>query len=167
MPANIHDFKNPASTASLIVEYQRKGLLGWFDKTFVNLNPKIYLVKRKHPPFEGMWALPGGFLNCDKESLETTAVRELGEETPFITKIEDLELLCVHSDPKRDPRGHVIDHVYIVQKYLEQPHGDGDYDDAAEGRFFPLKNLPELAFDHEKAIKKYMSRGYHYLDHKI
>lgn len=138
MPAKL-DFKNPASTASLIVEKDNG----------------VYLVERAHEPYAGMWALPGGFLNCDKEDLETAAAREFGEETPFVAKKEDLELLCVHSEPNRDPRGHVIDHVYIVKKYQEQPHEDGNYDDAADGKFFQINNLPALAFDHAKALDKY------------
>jgi 8-oxo-dGTP diphosphatase len=136
-------FRNPAATASMIVEK----------------NGSVYLVKRGHEPYLGMYALPGGFLECDWESLEETAVRELREETPFVAKTEDLELLCVNSDPNRDPRGHVIDHVYIVKKYLVQPHKDGNYDDAVDGKFFPLDNLPLLAFDHGKVLKQYFKKG--------
>lgn len=147
MPADIHAFKNPGSTSSMIV--------AGYGGRMTEPEPYVYLVERAHEPYKGMWALPGGFLNCDKEDLETAAVRELGEETPFVAKKEDLELLCVHSEPNRDPRGHVIDHVYIVKKYLNQPHEDGNYDDAAEGRFFPLASLPQLAFDHGKALDKY------------
>jgi len=140
MPAKLN-FKNPAATASMIVEKDNQ----------------IYLVKRKHPPYAGMLALPGGFLNCDRESLEETAVRELKEETPFGARVEDIELLCVNSSPTRDPRGHVIDHVYIIKKYLECPHESGDYDDAdSDGsRLFPLDNLPALAFDHGEVLEKY------------
>lgn len=145
MPANIQEYKNPAATASMIVQEE----------------DKIYLVKRKHPPFEGMWALPGGFLNCDKENLEAAAVRELKEETNLDARVEDLQLLCVHSSPNRDPRGHVIDHVYVVRKYSGIPKAN---DDAAELKSFPLYNLPELAFDHLKAVEKYMREGYHYID---
>lgn len=146
MPAKI-EYKNPAATASMIVE-------SWFGR-IMDPRPEVYLVKRKHEPCEGMWALPGGFLECDKGNLEEAAVRELKEETPFVAKISDLELLCVNSSPTRDPRGHVIDHIYIVKDYTYCPHANGDYDDAAEGRFFPLDNLPQLAFDHGEVIKKY------------
>jgi 8-oxo-dGTP diphosphatase len=136
MPSDIHNFKNAASTSSMIVEKEGN----------------VYLVKRKHNPYAGMWALPGGFLNCDKESLEETAVRELKEETSIDAKIEDLELLCVNSSPTRDPRGHVIDHVYIVKKYLGIPKAG---DDAAEIKSFQLDNLPEIAFDHGKVLERY------------
>jgi len=135
MPTKI-DFKNPAATSSMIVEKDNQ----------------IYLVKRKHPPYVGMWALPGGFLECDKECLEVAAKRELKEETHLIARIEDLELLCVNSSPTRDPRGHVIDHLYIVKKYSGIPKAG---DDAGELRLFPLDNLPQIAFDHGEVLEKY------------
>jgi 8-oxo-dGTP diphosphatase len=138
MPSDIHVYRNPGSTSSMIVENEGN----------------VYLVKRKHNPYAGMWALPGGFLNCDKESLEECAVRELKEETSIIARIEDLELLCVNSSPTRDPRGHVIDHVYIVKKYSGTPKAD---DDAADLKLFPLDNLPEIAFDHRGVLEKYKS----------
>jgi 8-oxo-dGTP diphosphatase len=146
MPSDIHDFKNAASTASLIVP----AFYGGINDSELG----IYLVQRKHEPYKGMWALPGGFLNCDKESLETAAVRELLEETSINAAVEDLELLCVNSDPKRDPRGHVIDHVYVVKKYSGVPKAG---DDAAILKSFSLERpLPSLAFDHEKVIKMYL-----------
>jgi 8-oxo-dGTP diphosphatase len=136
MPANIEEYKNPAATASLIVEKDNS----------------VYLVLRKHNPYAGMWALPGGFLNCDKETLEEAAVRELAEETSLDAKVEDLELLCINSSPKRDPRGHVIDHLYIVKKYSGKPNAN---DDAADLKLFPLNNLPKIAFDHGEVLEKY------------
>ena len=135
MPAKI-DFKNPAATSSMIVEK----------------DSQVYLVLRKHDPYKRMWALPGGFLNCDKENLEQTAVRELKEETNINAKLEDLELLCVNSDPNRDPRGHVIDHIYIVKEYSGNPQ---EGDDAAKLKLFPLDNLPKIAFDHGEVLEKY------------
>ena len=135
MPAKL-EYKNPASTSSMIVEKDNS----------------VYLVLRKHDPYKGMWALPGGFLNCDRENLEQTAVRELKEETALDTKLEDLELLCVNSSPNRDPRGHVIDHVYIVKEYSGIPNAG---DDAAKLRLFSLNNLPQLAFDHGQVLEKY------------
>jgi 8-oxo-dGTP diphosphatase len=148
MPANIN-FKNPASTASMIVV---KEDTKFYEGMLRNYHTEILLVKRKHAPYENMWALPGGFLNCDKESLEDAAVRELQEETSLYAKKEDLELLCVRSDPKRDPRGHVIDHVYLVKKYSGIASAA---DDAKELKYFPLDALPKLAFDHQESIDKY------------
>ena len=147
MPENI-EFKNAASTASLIVTKNGEGL---------------YLVKRKHNPFKGMWALPGGFLNCDEESLEEAAIRELKEETSLSTTIEELLLIGVNSDPQRDPRGHVIDHVYLVLDYHGKPQAK---DDAEEIKYFEYNNLPEVAFDHKKSIDKYFNH-FHMFGEKI
>lgn len=131
-------YKNPCATADIIVER----------------NNKILLTRRKYPPFKGCWALPGGFLDYGKETLEEAATRELEEETGLKTKTENLRLLGVYSDPKRDPRGHVITHTYITNKFKGRVNAG---DDAAESEWFPLDNLPKLAFDHDKAIKDYLS----------
>src|ERR1700741_3485928 len=71
----------------------------------------VLLVKRKHWPFEGRWAIPGGFINMD-ESLELAARRELEEETG----VRDiyLEQLYTFGEPKRDPRTRVISVAYIA-----------------------------------------------------
>ncbi|MDD5649388.1 MAG: NUDIX hydrolase [Candidatus Nanoarchaeia archaeon] len=129
------EFKNAASTASLIVCKENC----------------VYLIKRKHDPFKGQWALPGGFLNCDQESLEEAAVRELFEETKLKAKIESLKLVMVNSNPKRDPRGHVIDHVFIVVDFDGEPEAA---DDASEIKKFNIDALPELAFDHKEVLSR-------------
>ncbi|MDD5651056.1 MAG: NUDIX hydrolase [Candidatus Nanoarchaeia archaeon] len=138
MPTDIHDFKNAASTASVIVIKQGS------SKPY-----EILLIQRKHEPFMGMWALPGGFLNCDQETLEQAAIRELYEETNLVAKESDVVLICVQSDPTRDPRGHVIDHVFAVFKYSGEIEAK---DDAANIKFFDINQLPEIAFDHKEAI---------------
>jgi 8-oxo-dGTP diphosphatase len=97
-----------------------------------------------------MWALPGGKLNCGKESLEEAAIRELCEETSFIAEEKDMAILAVTSRPDRDPRGHYIDHIFVVLEYKGEPIAG---DDAAEVKYFDFKDLPVLAFDHEKSIK--------------
>ncbi|MFH1248627.1 MAG: NUDIX hydrolase [archaeon] len=126
-------FKNPGSTVDIIVE--REG--------------KILLVKRKNPPYKGMWAIPGGFIEYGKETLEQAAKRELKEETCLDAL--KLELMGVYSEPKRDPRGHVISHVYAAKTRGTAKASD----DAKELQFFPLSNLPALAFDHKKIISDY------------
>ena len=133
-------YRNPCSTADVIVE-KEKGIL---------------LIKRKHEPFRDMWALPGGHLEIDQETLEVTAVRELEEETSLVVKIDDLKLMGVYSEPNRDPRGHYITHVYIAKNFSGQPRAN---DDAEDARFFPLENLPELAFDHQRILNDYFKNG--------
>ena len=131
MPKN---YKNPASTVDLIVPYENG----------------IVLIKRKYEPFKGFWALPGGFLENGKETLEEAAARELFEETGLRTKPEELKLIGVYSDPKRDPRGHVIAHAYEARNFFGKLKAS---DDAAEAGVF--NKLPNLAFDHERIIRDY------------
>lgn len=105
----------------------------------------IVLIKRKNPPFEGRYALPGGFVEVG-ETTEDAARREAKEETGL-----DIELLClvgVYSDPNRDPRGHVVSICYLAR-------GNGNLrsgSDARSAEVFIRDNLPPLAFDHGKII---------------
>jgi 8-oxo-dGTP diphosphatase len=112
------------------------------------------LVKRGHPPFAGMWAIPGGFVDID-ESLEDAALRELDEETG----VRDvyLEQLYTFGDPDRDPRGRVITVAYfaLVPAGAVQPHPG---DDAAETRWWSLYDLPPLAFDHAAILAYALKR---------
>src|SRR5579863_8788490 len=111
---------------------------------------QVLLIKRRSWPYEGMWAIPGGFVNMD-ESLETAAKRELEEETG----VRDiyLEQLYTFGDPGRDPRTRVITVVYyalIDAARLSVPVRAAD--DAGEAEWFPLYRLPDLAFDHAAII---------------
>jgi len=107
---------------------------------------KILLVKRNKNPFKNRWALPGGFVEYG-EKVENAVIREVLEETGL--KVEIKKLFGVYSDPNRDPRGHTVTIVYlmnIVGGKLESG------DDACDAKFFELEKLPELAFDHDKVI---------------
>ncbi len=109
---------------------------------------KILLIKRKNQPFEGKWALPGGFVEYG-EKTEDATVREVFEETGLKTKVN--HLVGVYSDPNRDPRGHTVSIIYI----LDMCNGElKSGDDACDAKFFDLKNLPDLSFDHECIIKE-------------
>jgi len=134
---NMAKYKNPAATATVIVE--RDG--------------KILLIRRKREPYQGMLALPGGFLNYRQETLERTVQRELKEETGLRVKQRDLYLLAVNSSPRRDPRGHVIDHVYVALNIKGTARAD---DDAECLEWRALEEIPKrLAFDHSKNIWRY------------
>jgi 8-oxo-dGTP diphosphatase len=109
----------------------------------------VLLVRRCHGPYEGYWALPGGFVGID-ESLEEAAARELAEETGM-TQVT-MSQLHTYGDPKRDPRGRVISVAYrgmLAGEPGDQARGG---DDAAEARWWPVAELPPLAFDHDIII---------------
>ncbi len=114
---------------------------------------EILLIQRKHPPFEGMWAFPGGY-NDENESLEATAQRELFEETGLRLPLKG-QFRTV-STPGRDPRGHTITTVFVAETPPELLRQAKAGDDAAALRAFPLHALPPLAFDHGEILKAYL-----------
>lgn len=115
---------------------------------------QVLLIKRKFPPFEGKWAIPGGFVNID-ESLDAAARRELEEET----NVRDiyLEQLYTFGDVERDPRGRVITVSYIalVPAHSLSPRAG---DDAAEAKWWSTVDLPPLAFDHARVLPYALQR---------
>lgn len=111
----------------------------------------VLLVRRARPPFEGYWAIPGGFVGID-EPLEAAAVRELEEETGV--RDAYLEQLYTFGDPGRDPRGRVISVAYLALLRVDRTRVRGG-DDAAEARWFPWEAVPfdRLAFDHGEILR--------------
>jgi len=129
-------YSNPGVTADVIIDYKSRG---------------IVLIKRKFEPYKGLWAIPGGFLDAGRETIEMTGVREAEEETNLVININDLNLLGVYSEPGRDPRGPTISVAY----YTKVNEGTlKAKDDAKEVKVF--KNIPSrLAFDHNKILEDY------------
>jgi len=137
---------------------------------FDRRNTKILLIKRKKNPFEGCWAIPGGFFNPEDHhnekqdySLKIAAIRELKEETgidatdPRINS--SLSFLAIQDKPGRDPRGRTITIVYVLTLWDMTFVNVQAQDDAAEAKWFDLKELVEgnipLAFDHQDEIFKF------------
>lgn len=108
----------------------------------------VLLIQRKFPPFEGEWAIPGGFVDKG-ESLEDAVHRELEEETGI--SINYLEQLYTFGDPNRDPRKRIISVAYygLVSPEAFEIHAA---DDAADAKWFKIERLPQLAFDHKKIL---------------
>ena len=108
---------------------------------------RVLLIHRKNPPFQGQYALPGGYVEYG-ETTEHAAARELAEETG-LTAV-NVSLIGVYSDPHRDPRGHVVSVAYRteVAGYDLRPG-----DDAAGAAFVTNWNDLELAFDHRRIIE--------------
>ncbi len=109
---------------------------------------QVLLVRRGRPPFEGCWALPGGFVEMG-EDLDAAAARELLEETG-VSGVA-LRQLRAFGAPDRDPRGRTISIAYIGFPPAPAPVRAGD--DAASAGWFPVENLPALAFDHLKIVE--------------
>lgn len=115
---------------------------------------RLLLIERGNPPFEGRWALPGGFVD-QGEQVAQAAPRELAEETGL--QVDVLELLGVYDTPGRDPRGWTVSVVYIA-RLEDRPQVMGA-DDASDARWFAVDELPALAFDHELIVKDALARG--------
>jgi 8-oxo-dGTP diphosphatase len=105
----------------------------------------IVLIKRQNPPYQGFYALPGGFVEVG-ERTEEAVRREAWEETGL--EIELLGLVGAYSDPGRDPRGHVVSLCYLAQGMGELRPGS----DAKSAEVFSLQGLPAMAFDHRQMI---------------
>jgi 8-oxo-dGTP diphosphatase len=126
-----YDYPRPAVTVDAVIVTREK-------------RPRVLLIRRKHDPFAGMWAIPGGFVDMD-ETLEAAARRELCEETGV--RVKSLEQIHTFGDPGRDPRGRTISVVYLcrVDAAAVQPRAA---DDAAEVAWHRLEQPPPMAFDH-------------------
>lgn len=111
---------------------------------------KVLLIERDHEPFEGTYALPGGFIDME-ESLETAAIRILGEKTG-VTDVY-LEQLYTFGDPDRDPRTRVI----TVGYFALVNHEEVELGESGAG-WHSAYDLPELAFDHEDIIEYAVKR---------
>ena len=106
---------------------------------------RILFIRRGSDPYEGYWALPGGFVGVG-ETLEEAATREAEEETGL--EVEIVRLIGVYSDPDRDPRGHNVSCAYLARVRSGELALASD---AAEVSFLDPSTV-ELAFDHEKIV---------------
>lgn len=126
--------KGPSLTVDAIIEFPEK---------------RVVLIRRGFPPFQGTWALPGGFVDIG-ETVESACLREVMEECGI--EVEIKKILGIYSKPDRDPRRHTITIAFITTWKSGDLAGS---DDAAEAELFTkaqLENL-ELAFDHRDILR--------------
>jgi len=107
------------------------------------------LIERARDPFKGRWALPGGFVRIH-EDLEAAAARELEEETGVSGAY--LEQVGAFGAPQRDPRERVISVAFFAIIPSDTIHLKSG-GDAAAARWWPVNELPKLAFDHEEILE--------------
>ena len=112
----------------------------------------VLLIERGSEPYKHKWALPGGFIDMD-ETLEAACIRELEEETTL--KVKSMTQFRTYDAINRDPRHRTISVIYSVE--LDQLEEVTGRDDAARAKWFPLNNLPELAFDHKTILMDFFT----------
>lgn len=108
---------------------------------------QVLLIERGIEPFKGRWAFPGGFIKMD-ETAEEGALRELKEETGMENAF--IQQFHTFSNPMRDPRERVITIAFYALVRIQEVKGG---DDAASARWFPLDEIPALAFDHDHMLR--------------
>jgi len=118
---------------------------------FDGVSIRVLLIQRGIEPYKDSWAFPGGFLKMN-ETAEEGAQRELEEETGL--KNADIEQFYTFSSVDRDPRERVITIAhYALVKMADVKGGD----DAANARWFTYNEIPRLAFDHDRILRKAVS----------
>ena len=144
MNKELHTYKyeRPALTVDCVV-------FGYEEEVL-----KVLLIKRDIEPYKNGWALPGGFVRIN-ETLEEAAIRELKEET----SVENiyLEQLYSFGSIDRDPRERVVTIAYYALVKLSEHKAEGGTD-ASEAKWFPILDLPKLAFDHSEIIEQAFKR---------
>lgn len=115
---------------------------------------QVMLIERDLEPFAGQWALPGGFVRVD-ETLDGAANRELREETGLHDLF--LEQLFTFGELDRDPRERIVTVAYYALVNLAG-HAVQASTDARNAAWFPVTELPTLAFDHARIIETALER---------
>ncbi len=137
-----YDYPRPGVTVDCVVfGLDEKGL-------------QVLLIQRDIDPFRGCWALPGGFVHIE-ESLDEAARRELEEETGL--KGIFLEQLYTFGNVGRDPRGRVISIAYFALVNVRE-HRVMAATDARNAAWFPVKVVPQMAFDHQQILQMALQR---------
>jgi len=103
----------------------------------------VLLIRRDDEPFAGSYALPGGFVEWG-ETVDDACRREVREEVGI--EVDELNLVGVYSDPKRDPRGHMVSVAYATVLPSAVPPRAGS--DAASAEWVKDWRRLALAFDH-------------------
>jgi 8-oxo-dGTP diphosphatase len=138
-----YDYPRPTLTVDIVTFSVRNGRLN------------VLIIKRSKDPYAGTWALPGGFMNIE-ESLDAAATRVLEEETGLQEVY--LEQLYTYGDPFRCPKDRVVTVAYFALIPSNAPIRYEGGKDISHVRWFPIDNLPQLAFDHQDILNYALRR---------
>lgn len=127
----------------------------------------ILLIRRGIDPFQGQWALPGGFIADAGEDVFDAACRELQEEADLDAGDLHLEQLGAYAHPDRDPRGRIVSVAYLaIAPRLPEPEAGTD---ASAAAWHPVEEFASgrspLAFDHHRILSDGLERARSKLEH--
>ena len=120
------------------------------DVVVTTTDGHVLLIERGWDPHKGAWALPGGHVDPGETS-RNAAVRELAEETSVYAMPAELNQVGIWDAPHRDPRGRYVTVAYHLTVIPGTPIEAKD--DAVDAQWWPLSDLPPLAFDHADIIR--------------
>lgn len=120
--------------------------------SIVNGELKVLLHCRPKQPFEGYWALPGGFIRVDEDADAESAMRRILRDKAGVSGLY-LEQLATYSGPDRDPRGWSISIAHLALVPVAKLTID-----EGKAALVSIDDLPELPFDHGKIIKDAIAR---------
>ena len=167
--------QNPLNYADIekkfVEDYKKRGW-GTFANTvdiLATCGDEVLLIRRKKPPYQNYFALPGGFFDAvdmiDKETgttikadadLEHAAQRELREETQIDAPVEKFEQIKTYSH-MFDPRLRIVDTAFHVRVSAAQKKKAIGSDDAAEAAWFKFDDLPKMGFHHAQIVKDWLN----------
>jgi bifunctional NMN adenylyltransferase/nudix hydrolase len=153
----------------MIKKYKKSWEAAPYAPTFVTTDAvvvqsgHVLLIERGAAPGEGLWALPGGFINQD-ETIEDAALRELREETkvkvPLPVLRGSIKANRVFDKPDRDPRGRMITHAFLIELPPGELPAIKGSDDARHARWVPISDVEEAEMyaDHYHIITYFLGR---------
>jgi 8-oxo-dGTP diphosphatase len=118
----------------------------------IEKNGKIVLIERNKEPFKNTVSIPGGFVEWG-ETVEAAVVREAKEETSL--KVKPIGIVGVYSNPKRDPRGHLVSIVWAAEVIEGKLKAASDAKDAM---WYSLRKIPfrKIKYDHDAILRDYL-----------
>lgn len=158
---NQNSFDYDKEEAKFLQEYAvAKQKNGWGEPsvttdTIAYNGEQILLIRRKKPPFQNFWALPGGFFEKTDEDLNYGAARELREETSLDMDPEQFVQIKTYGH-NFDPRMKIVDVAFSVRVSKKDMDKVKGLDDACDARWFQIDELPKLAFHHEQIINDFL-----------
>lgn len=150
-----YNYPRAALTTDAIVFVNEEKILSLSvdnNKDGISRETYVLLIQRGREPFKNFWALPGGFIEME-ETLANACKRELKEETGLM--VDEMTQFKTYDAIGRDPRYRTISVVYSVE--IDEKQAVAGSDDASDAKWFSIKELPDLAFDHQIILKDFFS----------